>query len=106
MEKTKQYSLSKAMNDLPCILEEVGRGVPVHLTREDRPVAALLSIEEYYEYLRLKNMHPEPERKLPKRDLGEAIREFRAKFDLEELNLDDVFDNVRDRSIDGRPVEL
>jgi prevent-host-death family protein len=104
MEKTKQYSLSKAMNDLPCIVEEVERGGPVHLTRADRPVAALLSIEEYYEYLRLKNMHPE--RKLPKRDLGEAIREFRAKFDLEELNLDDVFDNVRDRSIDGRPVEL
>ena len=100
----KLYPLSKAMNDLPSMVEEVERGVPIHLTREDRPVAALLSIEEYYEYLRLKNM--QPERKLPKRDLGEAIRGFRAKFDLEELNLDDVFDNVRDRSIDGRRVEL
>ena len=50
------YSLAKAMIDRHCILEEARTGGSILLTREDKPVAALLSVEGSYGYLRRKGM--------------------------------------------------
>lgn len=87
---SKSYSIANARKNLPSLVHQVEEGAPVELTRRGRPVAVLLSRGEY-------------ERLTARRtDLWEAIQEFRRQASLDELDIEDVYEDVRDRST-GRP---
>lgn len=44
---TKQYSIAEARNGLPGIVHDVERNGPVEITRRGKPVAVMLSVQEY-----------------------------------------------------------
>ena len=81
-----QYSISEARNKLPNLVREVSNGPPVELTRRGRPVAVLLSINEFQ---RLTS---------GKVDLWAAIQQFRTRQDISDLDVDQIYGDVRDRS--------
>jgi prevent-host-death family protein len=83
----KQYSIAEARNRLPGIVHEVERGSPVELTRRGKPVAVIVSIQDYQ---RLST---------GKKTFTEAFEAFRKSVDLEELNFrHEDFEGLRDRS--------
>jgi antitoxin Phd len=89
----KDFTIAEARNRLPAIVHAVEAGSPVRLTRWGKPVAMLISLEEY-------------ERLRPRRpDLWGAIADFRKRTDLSDLDVDEIFGGVRDAS-PGREVEL
>lgn len=89
----RDISIAEARNKLPALVHSVEGGPAVRLTRRGKPVAMLVSLEEY-------------ERLRPRRpDLWRAIEEFRERTDLRELDVDEVFRGVRDPS-PGREVDL
>jgi len=89
----KEFSIAEARNRLPALVHAVESGPPVRLTRRGRPVAVLVSVAEY-------------ERLRPGRPgLWEAIEAFRERTDLSDLDVDDIFRDVRDSS-PGREVKL
>jgi prevent-host-death family protein len=90
---TKQYSIAQARDHFPGIVKEVEHGAPVELTRRGKPVAILLSVEQYQ---RLKS---------GRMSLGEAIDRWRAETDFEALGITgDEFEGLRDPSL-GREFE-
>ena len=93
----KQYSISYACENLGAIVKEMEEGEPVELTEKGEPVAVLVSAEDYKWFKRYS-----PHRPKPKSDFGAALREFQAMLKRENINLDDVYDNIRDKSPDGR----
>ena len=90
---SKQISITAARNSLPSIVHSVEEGAAVELTRRGRPVAVLLSCSEYR---RLKG---------GRRDLWQEVQAFRGAADLEDLDVEEVFSGLRDRSR-GREPEL
>jgi prevent-host-death family protein len=91
---THRYSVAEARAHLPSIIEQAEAGETVELTRRGRPVAVVLSREEFE---RLRSKRP---------SFGEAYRAFRERHGLAELGLDrDFAAAVRDRS-PGRQVKL
>lgn len=89
----KQYSIAQARDHLPGIVHEVERGAAVELTRRGRPVAVILSRQEY-ERLTGKEV-----------GFGEALEAFRRKHDIAALDITpDIFPGPRDRS-PGREFE-
>jgi antitoxin Phd len=89
----KQYSIAQAKDRLPSIVHEVERGQPVEITRRGKPVAIVMSLEEYRRVAGGK-----------RKSFNEAFEEFRASVDLEALNFtDEDFEGIRDRS-PGRDV--
>ncbi len=91
-----QYSIAQARDRLSQIVHSAEAGETVELTRRGHPVAILLSIEEYNRLQR------------PARNFGQAVLEFRRKYDVsnweDDVDLDAIFD-VRDKS-PGREVDL
>lgn len=91
---TRQYSIARARDNLPGIVHEVEHGAEVELTRRGKPVAVVLSIQEYRRL------------KAGKVGFAEAYAAFRRDADLESLGITpEYFDSLRDRS-PGRPVDL
>ena len=90
----KKYPISEAQDNLPKIINEMEDGRCVELTQEGKPVAVLVSARDY-ERLSGRKLGPKP-------DLWEAIQKFRAETNLEELDIDSIYKDVRDRSPDGR----
>jgi prevent-host-death family protein len=90
---SNQYSIAAARNSLPALVHAVEEGPPVEITRRGRPVAVLLSIGEYR---KMSDKKP---------DLWAAIQRFRETADLETLNVEELYADVRDRS-PGRETEL
>lgn len=88
----KQYSIAAAKNSLPALIHSVEDGQPVELTRRGQPVAVLLSVEDY---TRMSSQKP---------DLWAAIQKFRSETDLENLAVDEVFSDIRDRSPGREPA--
>ena len=89
-----RYSVAEARAHLPSILVQAEAGEAVELTRRGRPVAVVLSHEAFE---RLRNPRP---------SFGEAYRNLRRKYSLDEVGLDDEFAVlVRDRQ-PGRSVKL
>lgn len=89
----RDISIAEARNKLPALVHSVEEGPAVRLTRRGKPVAVLVSLEEY-------------ERLRPRRpDFWRAIKEFRERTDLSDLDVDEIFRGVRDPS-PGREVEL
>ena len=86
-------SIAEARQNLPSLVDEARRGRPVTLTRRGTPVAVLMSVEQF---ARLAS---------PPRDLGEALRGFRARYAVARLGIGlATFAGVRDRS-PGREVK-
>jgi antitoxin Phd len=84
----RQYSIAEARNNLPGIVHAVEKGQPVELTRRGKPVAVLVSIEEY------RRMRP-----TERRGIGAAMDEWRRKHDPEALGITGhEWDDVRDKS--------
>ncbi|MFA7462808.1 MAG: type II toxin-antitoxin system Phd/YefM family antitoxin [Anaerovoracaceae bacterium] len=90
----KQFSIAEAKNRLPTIIHYVEKGPSVELTRRGKPVAVLLSVQEY--------------ERLSREYTGfwSAISEFRRKIEDEGAEITDRdFTELRDRSA-GREVGL
>jgi antitoxin Phd len=87
-----QFTISQAKNKLPAIVHAVEKGPSVQLTRRGRPVAVLLSINEY--------------RALQKKSAGfwNALQVFREKNKNVGISDQDI-ESLRDRS-PGREVDL
>jgi prevent-host-death family protein len=75
------------------LVRETEKGDAISLTRRGEPVAVLVSTERY-EQLTTK-----------KSDLASALDRFRKDSDLVELNIAEIYEDVRDRS-PGRDVAL
>lgn len=88
----KQYTISEAKNRLTAIVYAVEKGSGVTLTRRGRPVAVVLSIEEY-EALNL--------RRGGFWERLTVLRERAAEVDISDTD----FENLRDRS-PGRETDL
>lgn len=90
----KQVAIAEARDHFTSVVREVEKAAPIELTRRGRPVAVLMSIQEY--------------RQLRAKQAGfwDAYTQFRDKFDLQELNiLPETFANLRDQA-PGREVDL
>ena len=102
----KKYDIADAMKSLPQIIEEeVIRGEKVALTGErGHTVAVVMPMVIYNDYRRLKEKESGV-RERPERTFADAIREFRARHtleELEEMDIEGMLYNIRDRSPDGR----
>jgi prevent-host-death family protein len=82
----RQYSIAEARDRLPAIVHDAEQGDPVQITRRGRPVAVLVSVADFE---RLTAAKP---------NFWELVVAFRKRHDLAELDVDDVFRDVRDRS--------
>ena len=90
----KQYSVAQARDQLPGILHEVERGIPVEITRRGKPVAVVIPLSEYQ---RLTGERP---------SFWEAYERWRQTVDWDAVDDDiDPWADVRDRS-PGRDIEL
>lgn len=90
----KQFSIAEAKNRLPTIVHSVEKGPSVELTRRGKPVAVLLSIQEY--------------ERLSRKYTGfwSAVSQYRRKLEDEGIEITDRdFKGLRDLS-SGRDVGL
>ena len=90
----KQFSIAEAKNRLPAIIHYVEKGPYIELTRRGKPVAVLLSIQEY--------------ERLSRKYSGfwNTILEFRRKTEDEGVEISDRdFNGLRDLP-SGREVQL
>lgn len=88
----KQFSIAEAKNKLPTIVHYVEKGPSVKLTRWGKPVAVLLSIQEYE---RLSHKYT---------GFWSAVSEFRRGIQTEGIDITDSdFAEIRDLST-GREV--
>jgi antitoxin Phd len=90
----KQFSIAEAKNRLPTIVHSVENGPSVELTRRGKPVAVLLSIQEY--------------ERLSRKYTGfwSALSQYRRKVENEGIEISDRdFKGLRDLS-SGREVGL
>jgi len=83
---SKQYSIAEARDNFPRVVHEAESGESVELTRRGKPVAVLLSLEEYR---RLATGRP---------SFWEAYEEFRRRHEGSEVETEDVYADVRDPS--------
>ena len=89
-----QCTIAEAKNKLPAIIHAVEKGSPIRLTRYGRPVAVLLSIEEYERLHRRRGGY------------WQALQSFRNILENENVIIsDDDFNEIRDETL-GRDVNL
>ena len=88
----KQYSIAKARDHFTSLVRAVERESAVELTRRGKPVAVMLSIQEYKRL------------SAPQASFWDAYSAFREQVNLQELGIEpDAFAGLRDRS-PGREV--
>jgi prevent-host-death family protein len=91
---SNQYSLLQAQEQLTKIIQEVENGTPVEITRDDKPVAIVISIDEYNRLLGGNS------------SFWKSLEKFYQEIDLEEAEISrEIFDGVRDKG-QGREVIL
>jgi len=94
IEMSKRYSIAEARRNLPTLVNEAESGAEVQLTRRGRPVAIVVSIEEYERL------------KAPRTDFADAYRAFRSRFPEAVGGISSrYFHGIRDRGR-GRQVDL
>jgi prevent-host-death family protein len=92
-DRLRRYSLAEARDRLTAIVRDVEMTAAVELTRRGKPVAVLLSIDEYRRLVS------------PGSSYAMALDRFRSAVDLASLDLGpNVFDGIRDDA-PGREVE-
>lgn len=80
----KQYSVTKARTHFTALVEEVEQGAILELTRRDKPVAVLLSFQEYKRLT------------TPRSNFWEAYITFRNQVDLQALDIElDTWADIR-----------
>lgn len=90
----KQFSIAEAKNRLPSIIHYIEKGPYVELTRRGKPVAVLLSIQEYE---RLSHKYT---------GFWNALSVFRQNIHDEGIEISNKdFEDLRD-PFTGREVEL
>ncbi|PIQ28497.1 prevent-host-death family protein [bacterium (Candidatus Blackallbacteria) CG17_big_fil_post_rev_8_21_14_2_50_48_46] len=82
---SSSYSIAEAKNALPSLVHAAETGTCVQITRRGKPVAVLLSMDDYSRLT-----HPQP-------SFGTALQAF-LSHPPEPLPPDDTFDNLRDSS--------
>ena len=91
---SNQYSLLQAQEQLTKIIREVEDGTPVEITRDDKPVAIVISIEEYNRLLSVNS------------SFWKSLEKFYQEIDVKEAEISpEIFDGVRDKG-QGREVIL
>ena len=91
---SRQYSIADARRQLPSLVTQAETGSSVELTRRGRPVAVLISVDEYDRLQR------------GRMDFREAYSEFLGRFSLQDVGVEvDWAEKLRDSST-GRPVDL
>ncbi len=86
------YSLAEARNHLTAIVRRVEQSTAVALTRRGKPVAVILSIEEYQRLA------------APRASFSSTFARYREAVDLAALDLGpQVFADVRDRNPGREP---
>jgi antitoxin Phd len=92
MRERKRYSIAEARDRLPAIVHDVEANGPVELTRRGKPVAVVLSMQEY------ERLRP------PKEDFWDAYQRLNKEYDFASLGFtDEDFAGLRDQS-PGREV--
>jgi prevent-host-death family protein len=86
VKRAKEVSISDAREHLPSLVRDAERGLTVTLTRRGEPVAVLISTERYRAHA--KSAIP----------FRRALEEFRNTYDLNELDIESVYADLRDRS--------
>jgi antitoxin Phd len=87
MRERKQYSIAEARDRLPALVHDVEANGPVELTRRGKPVAVVLSMQEY------ERLRP------PKEDFWDAYQRLNKEYDFASLDITpDVFPPPRDPS--------
>jgi antitoxin Phd len=81
-----RYSIAEARNQLASLVHDVENGASVELTRRGKPVAVLLSLDQYE---RAVNGKP---------SFWEALTAYRNQVDVTELALGDSINDARDES--------
>jgi len=82
----KRYSIAEARDHLSELVHAAESDGPVTLTRRGRPVAVVVAEEEYQ---RLRATRP---------GFWDAVSAFRRSVDISDLDVDEVYRDVRDRS--------
>jgi prevent-host-death family protein len=82
----RQYSIAEARDNFTSVVHEAEEGEQVELTRRGKPVAMLISLDQYR---RLSTR---------RRSFWEAYEDFRRKYEGSEVDTADVFTDVRDPS--------
>ena len=90
----KSYSIAEARANLPAIVDEASGGHPVELTRRGKPVAVVLSRQDYD---LLTSKRP---------SFTDAYRTFLETFSLDEVGLDHEFHAALRDHRSGRKVDL
>ncbi len=93
MKPTHSYSIAKARDNLTTIIREAETTTAVELTRRGKPVAVIVSIDEY--------------RRLatPAGSFSSAFDRFREAVDLAELDLGpELFTDIRDTDPGREPA--
>jgi prevent-host-death family protein len=90
---SKRYSIADARRNLPTLVNEAESGSEIQLTRRGRPVAVVVSLEEYERL------------KAPRTSFAEAYGAFRAKFSAAGGITPSYFRSIRERGR-GRKVDL
>ncbi|MBW4572611.1 MAG: type II toxin-antitoxin system Phd/YefM family antitoxin [Tolypothrix carrinoi HA7290-LM1] len=90
-----QYSIAQARDRFAQIVHQAENGKPVEITRRGQSVAVVLSLSEYQRLIRENSK------------FGAELATFRQKYQISRLNInpDEIFDNVRDRT-SGREVNF
>lgn len=83
---SKQYSIAEAREQLAHVIQEAEQGAKVELTRRGKPVAVLLSLNEYERLARKRG------------SFWESYQEFRRKYQDLDVDTEDAFAEIRDRS--------
>lgn len=86
------YSLAEARNHLTAIVRRVEKSTAVELTRRGKPVAVILSIEEYQRLA------------APRASFSSAYARYREAVDIADLELGpEVFAGVREADAGREP---
>jgi prevent-host-death family protein len=94
MPGSKRYSISGARDHLPGIVKDAEAGFEIELTRRGKPVAVIISLQEY------ERLHTDRPR------FKDTYRAFLEQHPLTEEGLEaDDFTSLRDRT-PGREVSL
>lgn len=97
----KTYPVADAQGKFPGIISEVESGTTVHLTEEDGHTAVvMMSLAEYHRLAH--GWQPAP--KGGGFDINEIIRGFQEAYEIDGIDLGDVFDRIRDES-NGRGMQ-
>ncbi len=88
------YSIAEAKNNLPQLIHKVEEGTPVQFTRRGKPVAVLLSTDEYQ---RMRQTLVSP---------AKALQYFLSDPAFNDINISpELFDELRPKE-SGRAIDL